>query len=77
MGFLGKVTKFASSPKGRRAVEQARVKAERMAKDPATRAKIDAGVDKIKGQVDRRRRGQGGGTPPPPTGPPPAGPPPA
>ena len=72
-GFLSKVTKFANNPKGRRAIEQARVKAEQMAKDPATRAKIDAGVDRIKGEVDKRRRGTGSDKsppPPPPTTPP-------
>lgn len=55
-GFLSKVTRFASSPRGRRAIQQAKVKAEQMAKDPATRAKIDAGVNRVRGEVDKRRR---------------------
>ncbi|HZI97228.1 MAG TPA: hypothetical protein VFD41_06845 [Actinomycetales bacterium] len=55
-GFMNKVTKLANNPKGRRAIEQARVKAEQMAKDPATRAKIDAGVNRVKGEVDKRRK---------------------
>jgi hypothetical protein len=70
-GFLSKVSRFASSPQGRRAIEQARVRAGEMAKDPATRAKIDAGVSRVRGEVDKRRRG-GGATPPPPSTPPPS-----
>lgn len=77
-GFLSKITRFASSPQGRRAIEKARVKAEQMSKDPATRAKIDKGVGRVRSEVDKRRGGGGAGaTPPPPTTPPPATPPPA
>jgi hypothetical protein len=57
--LISKVTRFASSPKGRRAIEAARTKAEQMAKDPATRAKIDQGVNRVKGEVDKRRRPKG------------------
>jgi hypothetical protein len=45
-----KVVQFANSPKGKQAVRQATEKAQQLAKDPRTRAKID----------DVRRRIQGG-----------------
>jgi hypothetical protein len=49
--LFDKVTQFANSPKGRQALRQATEKAQQLAKDPKTRAKID----------DVRRRFQGGG----------------
>lgn len=80
-GILSKITRFASSPQGRRAIEKARVKAQQMSKDPATRAKIDKGVGRVRSEVDKRRgggaagpSGQGDATPPPPTTPPPSTP---
>jgi hypothetical protein len=48
--LFDKVTQFANSPKGRQALRQATEKAQQLAKDPKTRAKID----------DVRRRIQGG-----------------
>jgi hypothetical protein len=45
-----KVAQFANSPKGKQVIRQATDKAQQMAKDPRTRAKID----------DVRRRVQGG-----------------
>jgi hypothetical protein len=45
-----KVVQFANSPKGKQVIRQATDKAQEMAKDPRTRAKID----------DVRRRMQGG-----------------
>lgn len=81
-GFLSKIARFASSPQGRSAIDKARVKAEQMSKDPATRAKIDKGVGKVRSEVDRRRGGGnrsaaagGSPTPPPPTTPPTSTPP--
>jgi hypothetical protein len=48
--LFSKVAQFASSPKGREVIRQATDRAQQMAKDPKTRAKID----------DVRRRVQGG-----------------
>lgn len=50
--LFSKVAQFANSPKGRQAIRQASDRAQQLAKDPKTRAKID-GV---------RRRIQGGGS---------------
>jgi hypothetical protein len=49
--LFSKVAQFANSPKGKQAIRQATDKAQALAKDPKTRAKID----------DVRRRFQGGG----------------
>jgi hypothetical protein len=48
--LFNKVVQFANSPKGKQVIRQATDKAQEMAKDPRTRAKID----------DVRRRVQGG-----------------
>ena len=48
--LFSKVAQFANSPKGKEAIRSATEKAEALAKDPKTRAKID----------DARRRFQGG-----------------
>jgi hypothetical protein len=48
--LFSKVAQFASSPKGKEAVRQVTEKAQQLAKDPKTKAKID----------DVRRRFQGG-----------------
>jgi hypothetical protein len=48
--LFSKVAQFANSPKGKQAIRQATEKAQQLAKDPKTRAKID----------DVRRRFQGG-----------------
>ncbi|WP_369135495.1 hypothetical protein [Modestobacter sp. I12A-02662] len=48
--LFNKVVQFANSPKGRQVIRQATDKAQQMAKDPKTRARID----------DARRRMQGG-----------------
>ena len=48
--LFSKLTQFANTPKGRQVIAQATEKAQQMAKDPKTRAKID----------DIRRRAQGG-----------------
>ncbi len=50
MSLFTKVVQLANSPKGKQAIRQATEKAQTMAKDPKTRAKID----------DARRRFQGG-----------------
>jgi hypothetical protein len=52
--LFSKVTQFASSPKGKQAIQQATDKAQQLAKDPKTRAKIDG--------VRRRIQGGRGGT---------------
>ncbi|WP_432482444.1 hypothetical protein [Kineococcus esterisolvens] len=54
-GLLGKVTKFLSTPRGRRIAQEATRRAQAAAKDPATRRKIDAAVSQL------RRRGSGSG----------------
>jgi hypothetical protein len=48
--LFSKVAEFANSPKGKQAIRSATDKAQQLAKDPKTRAKID----------DVRRRIQGG-----------------
>ena len=48
--LFNKVVQFANSPKGKQVIRQATDKAQQLAKDPKTRAKID----------DVRRRVQGG-----------------
>ena len=48
--LFNKVVQFANSPKGKQVIRQATDKAQQMAKDPKTRAKID----------DLRRRASGG-----------------
>lgn len=50
MSLLSKVVQFANTPKGKQVIRQATDKAQQLAKDPRTRAKID----------DIRRRVQGG-----------------
>ena len=50
--LFNKVVQLANSPKGKQAIAQATEKAQQLAKDPKTRAKID----------EARRRFQGGGT---------------
>jgi flagellar hook-associated protein FlgK len=52
--LFSKVTQFANSPKGKQAIQQATEKAQQLAKDPKTRAKIDG--------VRRRIQGGRGGT---------------
>jgi hypothetical protein len=49
--LFSKVAQFATSPQGKQAIRSATEKAQELAKDPKTRAKID----------DVRRRFQGGG----------------
>ena len=48
--LFSKLAQLANTPKGRRVISQATQKAQQLAKDPRTRAKID----------DARRRFQGG-----------------
>ena len=48
--LFNKVVQFANSPKGKQVIRQATDKAQQLARDPKTRAKID----------DVRRRYQGG-----------------
>ena len=48
--LFSKLTQFANTPKGRQVIAQATDKAQQLAKDPKTRAKID----------DARRRFQSG-----------------
>lgn len=59
--LFGKLAGFARSPQGRKVIDQASRKAQQLAKDPATRAKIDQGAARVRAEVDKRR---GGGTPP-------------
>ena len=48
--LFSKLTQFANTPKGRQVIAQATEKAQQLAKDPKTRARID----------DARRRFHGG-----------------
>ncbi len=54
--LFSKVAQFANSPKGKDMIRQATDKAQQVAKDPKTRAKID--------EVRRRVQGGRGGTGP-------------
>lgn len=65
--LFGKLAGFARTPQGRKVIDQASRKAQQLAKDPATRAKIDQGAARVRAEVDKRR---GGGTPPTATPPP-------
>ena len=56
--LFNKVVQFANSPKGKQVIRQATDKAQQMAKDPKTRAKID--------EVRRRAQGGRGGSGPGP-----------
>ncbi|MBF5080729.1 hypothetical protein [Quadrisphaera sp. INWT6] len=58
-GLLSKLTDFARSPKGQRAISTASRKAQQMARDPKNRSKIDGLRSKLGG-----RGGTGGGTTP-------------
>lgn len=50
-GLFGKITRFARSPKGQQVIRQAGDKAQRIAKDPATKAKISD----VRGKFAKRR----------------------
>ena len=58
--LFSKVTQFANSPKGKQAIGKATAKAQQLANDPKTRAKIDDVRRKIQGG-----RGGTGGAPRP------------
>lgn len=49
--LFGKITQLARSPKGQQVIRQAGTKAQKIAKDPATRAKIDD----VRNKVTKRR----------------------
>lgn len=49
--LLGKIAKFARSPQGQRAINQATRKAQELSKDPNTRAK----VEELRSKVTKRR----------------------
>ncbi len=63
-GILSKLTAFARSPQGQRAISTASRKAQEVAKDPKTRAKIDG----VRSKLSKRGGGTGstdaGGTAP-------------
>ena len=46
---MNKITQFAKSPQGQRAIRQATEKAQQFAKDPKNRAKIDQLRAKLQG----------------------------
>jgi hypothetical protein len=56
-----KLAQFARSPKGQQALRQASAKAQQMAKDPKTKARIDDARRRFSGG---RGTGSGGTTPP-------------
>lgn len=57
-GILDKLTQFARSPKGQRAIGTASRKAQEFARDPKNRSKIEGLRSRLGG------RGSGGGTTP-------------
>jgi hypothetical protein len=54
--LFSKVAQFANSPKGKQVIRQATDKAQEMARDPKTRAKID----EVRRRVQGGRGGHGG-----------------
>ncbi len=68
--LFGKLAGFARSPQGRKVIDQASRKAQELAKDPATRAKIDQGTARVRAEVDKRRGAAAPTTPPPAVTPP-------
>ena len=64
--LFGKLAGIARSPHGQKMISQASRKAQDLAKDPATRAKIDKGTARVRAEVDKRR---GGSAPTPPARP--------
>jgi|GEM_PF-4228672 len=67
--LFGKLAGLARSPHGQKMIAQASQKAKQLAKDPATRAKIDQGTARVRAEVTKRR-GPATPTPPAPTTPP-------
>ena len=59
--LFSKVAQFANSPKGKQVIRQATDKAQQMAKDPKTRARIDDARRRFSG--GRGTGGTGGTTP--------------
>jgi hypothetical protein len=57
--LFGKLAGLAKSPQGQKMISQATKKAQELAKDPATRAKIDQGAARVRAEVDKRRGGSG------------------
>ena len=55
--LFNKVVQFANSPKGKQVIRQATDKAQQLAKDPKTRAKID----EVRRRVQGGRGGNGSG----------------
>ena len=55
--IFGKLTELARSPQGKKVISQATRKAQQLANDPATRAKIDQGTARLKAEVAKRRTG--------------------
>lgn len=49
--LFGKITQFARSPKGQQVLRQAGAKAQHIARDPATKAKIND----VRNRVTKRR----------------------
>ncbi|MCZ2816520.1 hypothetical protein [Modestobacter sp. VKM Ac-2984] len=56
--LMNKVMQFANSPKGKQVVRQATEKAQQLANDPKTRAKIED----VRRRVQGGRGGSGSGT---------------
>lgn len=61
--LFGKVSRWASTPQGRRAISQATQRAQQMAKDPATKARVGKLRSRITGGD---KPGGGPGMPPAP-----------
>ena len=59
--LFNKVVQFANSPKGKQVIRQATDRAQQMAKDPKTKARIDDARRRFSGG---RGTGSGGGTTP-------------
>jgi len=68
--LIGKLAGFARSPQGRKLIGQATTKAQELAKDPATRAKLEQGAARVRAEVDKRRTPPSSTPTTPPTSPP-------
>ncbi len=53
--FLDRITRFTRTPQGRQAAAKAAARAQELAKDPATRAKLEKLRDEVTKRAGRRR----------------------
>jgi hypothetical protein len=55
-GLFDRVARLARSPKGQQVLAQATAKAQQLAKDPATRARIERAREQVTKRVNGNRR---------------------